>query len=429
MNNLRVLDINDAMLEGTNPFRTLKGITIEFDDNKNCIYACEKEYCLVQAYYDKKAVILKINLNDTPQHVRAYEKLYLNTTLYKTELKIINIRNKEVFVDVLMIDDEPQELLSFVTPNSDNQNLISAFTRFLISLHTKRIVVDGLSFDSCFFLEDEDRVLLSPVKSCEAIFVDDTEVEIFTSFKNFTVNMLSELLTEVSGGMNADNKSCYKIANAVYFNSENFINSIDKNLSNRTELLGATNRGEIVEAFKGSDHTKSSDTICGCYSEDRIATYDHASGKWGYLNLKGEVKVPFLYDAATPFYEDIAVVKKDGFFGSIDRSGKQCLGFTFKELSWERQYNLYIVKKESLFGLIDRNGKMIVGERYLTIGRFQEGCAIVQSPDNHLFGAINSSGEEIIKPIYDKVEPFKEMRTIAMKDGVSVVLDIFGDKI
>lgn len=427
MNNLRVLDINDALLEGTNPFRTLQGVTIEFDDNKNCIYACEKEYCLVQAYYNGRAVILKINLNDTPQQLETYEQFYLDTTLYKTELRIINIRNKEVFVDVLLIDDEPQELLSFLTPNSDNKDVISAFIRFLISLHTERVVIDGLSFDGCLFLDD--KVMLSPVKSCTAVCVDDTEVELITAFKNFTTNMLAELLSEISGDTSADNQAVFQVENAEFFNDENFVNSIDRKFSGIERLILATGRGEIIEAFRQLENPASSATIQGGYSEDRIATYDPESEKWGYLNLKGEVKVPFLYDIATPFYEDIAVVKKDGFFGSIDRSGKQCLGFTFQELSWQGQCNLYIVRSGSLFGVLDRNGKTIVEECYRTIGMFQDGCAVVQSPDTHLFGAINSSGDVIIKPVYDKIETFENMRTVAVKDGKSVVLDIFGDKI
>lgn len=427
INNLRVLDINDALLEGVNPFRTLKNITIEFDDNKNCIYACEKEYCLVQAYYNQKAVILKINLNDTSQHLDRYEKLYVETALYKNELKIINIRNKEIFVDVFMVDDEPRELLSFVTPNAKNKNIISAFLKFLISLHSEKIVINGLSFDNCFFLED--RVLLSPIKNCETVYVGDAEAELITSFKNFTVNMLAELLAEISGFKNANHNYCYKIDNAEFYNTENYVNSIDKKISNIEKLLHAANRGEIIEALKQSDHIKSPNVICGSYSEDRIATCDPTSRKWGYLNLKGEVKVPFIYDAADFFHEDIAVVKKDGFFGSIDRSGKECLGFTFKELAWEGQYNLYVFKKESLFGLMDRNGKIIVEACYLTIGAFHDGCAVVQFIGNQLFGAINSSGDVIIKPVYDKIEPFKDMRTIATKDGIEVELDIFGDKI
>lgn len=420
INKLRVLDINDALLEGAAPFRTLKDISIEFDDNKNCIYAYERDHCLVQAYYDKRAVVLKINLNDAKEE-DVYSDIYLENRLFKEELKVINIRNKEVFVDVLMIDDEPRELLSFITPNAENKDLITAFIAFLTSLHTEQIVVEGLSFDSCFFLKD--RVLLSPVRKCKTRYVGDTEGDLIAEFRNFTANMFVELLLEIEGIKSADYDCCFKAGQNIPLeenrkllreSGSNYYFHIDR-------LLFAANRGEIIDALN--------ERVSGTYSEDRVASYDPTSEKWGYLNLKGEVKIPFLYDTADAFYEDIAVVKKDGYCGSIDRSGKQCLDFTFRELSWQGRYNSYIFKKKSFFGIMDRNGKVILDERYLHIGTFNDGCAVVQSPESLFFGAVNTLGEVVIEPVYDNIEPFKEMRTTATKDGVRVVLDIFGDKI
>ena len=40
-------------------------------------------------------------------------------------------------------------------------------------------------------------------------------------------------------------------------------------------------------------------------------------GKCGYINAVNEVVIPFLYDAATPFEEGEAKVKKDGRWGTI----------------------------------------------------------------------------------------------------------------
>jgi hypothetical protein len=44
-------------------------------------------------------------------------------------------------------------------------------------------------------------------------------------------------------------------------------------------------------------------------------------GKFGYINKQGELVIPFLFDYATPFTKGVATVKKDGQLGRIDKSG------------------------------------------------------------------------------------------------------------
>ena len=53
--------------------------------------------------------------------------------------------------------------------------------------------------------------------------------------------------------------------------------------------------------------------------------------KWGYLNEKGLVIIPFEYDDAKPFSDGLAAVKKDKLWGYIDYNNKVVIDFQFVE--------------------------------------------------------------------------------------------------
>jgi hypothetical protein len=45
--------------------------------------------------------------------------------------------------------------------------------------------------------------------------------------------------------------------------------------------------------------------------EEKLVPFESASGSWGYANARGETIIPPLFDAALPFREGKAVVKRD----------------------------------------------------------------------------------------------------------------------
>jgi hypothetical protein len=45
--------------------------------------------------------------------------------------------------------------------------------------------------------------------------------------------------------------------------------------------------------------------------EEKLVPFKSASGSWGYANARGETIIPPLFDAALPFHEGKAVVKRD----------------------------------------------------------------------------------------------------------------------
>ena len=49
----------------------------------------------------------------------------------------------------------------------------------------------------------------------------------------------------------------------------------------------------------------------------------NAERRWGYMNLDGEMVIPFTYDYANDFDGELALVRLDGREGYIDRAGTE----------------------------------------------------------------------------------------------------------
>lgn len=46
-------------------------------------------------------------------------------------------------------------------------------------------------------------------------------------------------------------------------------------------------------------------------------------GKYGFIDRTGKEVIPLIYDDAYGFYDGLAAVEKDGKMGYIDRTGKE----------------------------------------------------------------------------------------------------------
>lgn len=59
----------------------------------------------------------------------------------------------------------------------------------------------------------------------------------------------------------------------------------------------------------------------GHHFSDGLASV-YKDGKWGYINPRGEVIIPFDYDAVRPFSDGLAAVSRNGKWGFINTSGE-----------------------------------------------------------------------------------------------------------
>lgn len=105
---------------------------------------------------------------------------------------------------------------------------------------------------------------------------------------------------------------------------------------------------------------------------------DNTTGKYGYLNWHtGEVAIPFIYDAATPFGDGLAAVKKGEYWGYIDADNNVKIDFKY---AYAYPFNHGIAQAEGK--LIDKNGNILVSSSYT------EPCALYACGTNYYLSKI-----------------------------------------
>ena len=99
--------------------------------------------------------------------------------------------------------------------------------------------------------------------------------------------------------------------------------------------------------------------------------YSSVSRKWGYVDVYGNIIIPFRYDLVGTFREGLSVVQLN-----------------------------------DKYGYIDKQGNTVIPYKYDDAGSFSEGLAWVRL--NGKYGFINKQGETVIPFHYDKAESFSE---------------------
>jgi len=79
-------------------------------------------------------------------------------------------------------------------------------------------------------------------------------------------------------------------------------------------------------------------------------------GKNGYLDLRGKVAIPFIYEAGSRFSSGLAAVKKDGKWGYVDADGQLIIPFEFDKAG-EFASGLAPAKVGNRTGFINTSGK------------------------------------------------------------------------
>ena len=106
------------------------------------------------------------------------------------------------------------------------------------------------------------------------------------------------------------------------------------------------------------------------YFHEGLATF-YKCGKWGFIDKKGIVVIPCIFDSAGDFSE--------GFAG---------------------------IKRNEKWGFVDNTGREVISCIYDDGGNFHEGFAGVKR--NEKWGFVDNIGREVISCIYDEVEDFHE---------------------
>ena len=104
------------------------------------------------------------------------------------------------------------------------------------------------------------------------------------------------------------------------------------------------------------------------------AVKDGQTGKWGYINTKGELVIPYSFDDAKDFSDGLVNVMKDEQYGYINTSGETVIPFEY-EGAYGSGDGLATVKKDGKWGLVNYDNQVVVPFEYDDISSYEGGVA------------------------------------------------------
>ncbi len=159
--------------------------------------------------------------------------------------------------------------------------------------------------------------------------------------------------------------------------------------------------------------------LCAVQSKDSF---------WGFINTKGDLIIPMIYEKEDDFKNGKTQVSFNGKTLFLDKTGREINenGLNTEKNSGAIVYedrisspffsSITAVKLKGKWGLLDANNKLISAVKYDNIlFPKNDGMAMVTVKDKQ--GYINLLGEEVIPPIYDKLEEFNTNSILAHLDG------------
>lgn len=127
--------------------------------------------------------------------------------------------------------------------------------------------------------------------------------------------------------------------------------------------------------------------------------------KWGFVNEKGEVVIPLIYDAVRDFSGGLAVFKLNDKWGFINTKGEQVVPMSYDHIG-EFSNGLATVTAKRKCGFVNEKGEEVIELKYDITWGFREGFAGVKLDDK--WGHINQKGEVVVPLMYDYVWNFYE---------------------
>ena len=121
--------------------------------------------------------------------------------------------------------------------------------------------------------------------------------------------------------------------------------------------------------------------------------------KWGIINTKGDIEVPFVYDAVFFFSEGLAMVMKDDKWGAINTKGDIIISLEYDDIT-PVENGLYLVEKNEKVGMINTNGEIEIPIEYNRPFMKHSDNIIMISKDEKV-GYIDKQGNVLIPFEYD----------------------------
>ena len=128
-------------------------------------------------------------------------------------------------------------------------------------------------------------------------------------------------------------------------------------------------------------------------------------GKWGLVNFRGEVIVPFEYDYLGSFHNGIAFIEVGNKCGAINDKNEVVIPAKYDSLN-HYDNGLYKASILGKCGFINQNDEIVIPFEYDDVEPFSEGLAGVRIGDK--WGYINEKNEMVIECQFDYAGLFRD---------------------
>ncbi len=125
----------------------------------------------------------------------------------------------------------------------------------------------------------------------------------------------------------------------------------------------------------------------------------------GFIDLDGNVIIPFMWSHATPFENGLSIVGVNGKWGVINKVGELIIELKYNIISQFSEGYAYYSKSKKI-GFLDLEGKEVIKASFDDAKKFSEGVAPVKVKKK--WGYINKTGEYVIEPTFDDAYPYSQ---------------------
>jgi len=159
-------------------------------------------------------------------------------------------------------------------------------------------------------------------------------------------------------------------------------------------------RGGVVIPFQYERAMAFSEGLASVAPSDRA--------KWGYIDREGKIRIEPQFNMALGFIDGRAMVARGDFggWGFIDSTGKTVVPFKHDSVLTFDYSGRAFVTKDGRSYMIDRDGARVGTKDFAQASSFSGGLAAVREIKDGPMGFINPQGEYVIKPAFDEASRF-----------------------
>lgn len=127
--------------------------------------------------------------------------------------------------------------------------------------------------------------------------------------------------------------------------------------------------------------------------------------KFGYINQEGQLLISCQYEEASPFYDGLAIVSKQGKYGLINKRNEPVVDLVYDEIL-EPHDHFFIAQQNGRYGLLNKQGKTAISFQYNDIQRLDNGQYLLE--DSSGFFLLNNTAQQLssVPMVYDEVAQY-----------------------